>query len=184
MAATALAISAGCSGSGGSGEPGGSRTTNAATQPAAATAGVLPRSNLPVATDLTTCINTLFSDLGAPAEHGGELEPAFVMHKGARHASPALPRLFDEATGGVLSANANQIDFRNSPVELYFFGSVRAAAAALPTARQELASVTPGRQSRIGTSGSVIYVEHGPVGADALQAISDCLREYGGRPIP
>jgi hypothetical protein len=137
-----------------------------------------------VATDLTTCVNTLFSDLGAPAEHGGELEPAFVMHREARHASPALPGLFEDAGGGVLSANANQIHFRDSPVELYFFGSARAAARELPAAKRELARTDLDSGSRVGASGNVIYLERGSVAPDALGAISDCLRQYGGDPIP
>ena len=183
-AAITLAVVTGCVGSGSPGDPYGSTATTASSRSASASADVRPGSELPVATDLTTCVNTLFTDLGAPAEHGGELEPAFVMQKDARHASPALPRLFDDATGGVLSANADQIDFTNSPVELYFFGSPRSAGDALPAARRELAAAEIGPGDGIGASGNVIYVERGPVAADALVAISDCLREYGGKAIP
>ena len=128
-------------------------------------------------------VNTLFTDLGATAEHVGELEPAFVMRRQVGHASPALPRVFDAATGGVLSAEANQIDFKNSPVELYFFDSAPAARRELPAARRELAEVELGPGSGVGAGGSVIYVERGPVFANALEAINTCLRQHGGKPI-
>jgi hypothetical protein len=158
-------------------------STRAAVGSGEASASARSVSNLPDATDVTTCVNTLFSRLGAPPEHGGELEPAFVMHIGARHASPALPALFRRAGGGVPSANANQIDFRDSPVELYFFRGARAAAAALPAARRELASAHLGPAADIAASGNVIYVERGSIAAKALGAISDCVRQQGGRPI-
>ena len=183
-AATAVVAVVGCGGSGGSGSSGGSTSTTGWTRSAQATAPIQSESKLPVATDLTTCVNTLFTHLGAPAEHGGELEPAFVMRSAARHASPALPRLFDEASGGVLSANADQIDFRNSPVELYFFGSARAASDALPAARRELAAAHLGPAASIGASGNVIYVERGSVASNALGAINDCLQEHGGEALP
>lgn len=127
----------------------------------------------------------MFSHLGAPPEHGGELEPAFVMHRGAGHAAPTLPRLFEQASGGVLSAGADQIDFKSSPVELYFFKSAAQARRALPGARRELAGINaPDPEARMGATGNVIYFETGPVASKSVDAISECLRQNGGEPIP
>ena len=180
-----IALSAAMAGCGGANDsPGPAASAGSTATGARQQAPGRARTRYPVAADLTTCVNTLFSHLGAPPEHGGELEPAFVMHLGARHAAPALPGLFHEAKGGVLSANADQIDFRDSPVELYFFRDPEESANALPAAKRELARAKLGPASAVGASGSVIYVERGQVAPDALGAISDCLRASGGAPLP
>jgi hypothetical protein len=143
-----------------------------------------PEPTRPTAAGLNACVNTLFTKLGAPPEHGGELEPAFVVRSGPGHRPPSLLRTSKLAGAGVLIAQANQVEAESSPVELYFFNSAKAAIRALAAARREAAhTLEQSSEARVGIAGAVIYLETGPVASKSVDAISECLRQAGGEPI-